>query len=252
MTTNSKEKALTPRQFELLLEGARRIEKERQQREAVFAILVLGRLGFRAGELIHSDESWIDWRNRRFIIPRQEDCSLGKDGAVCGYCEQLAEQMVTVYQNSEPEEMSRERERFINKHLDRGFERGDDLDVDDILQLRWFAKTDAAAREVPFGHDARTELHIERFFQTRDEWGMSKSALNRRLNKALRHADELTVDTTMPHGLRATAASALAAQQADPLTLKSFMGWASFQTAKCYISESADRTERALFQMRSI
>jgi len=80
MVQNSKEKALTPREFELLLEGGRRIEKPRQRREAVFAILLTGRLGLRAGELIHLTEHWVNWRERRIEIPRQADCHLGEDG----------------------------------------------------------------------------------------------------------------------------------------------------------------------------
>jgi integrase len=252
MVKHSRESALSDREFELLLEGAQRIEKERQRCEAKFAILVCGRLGLRAGELVHLREDWIDWRQRRIEIPRQMDCHLGHGDGPCGYCVQLAEQMVEVYDQADPNSISNERERFINRHLSNGFERGDELTLDDVLDLRWFAKTDAAARSVPFGHDARTELAIERFFETREAWGMSKSALNRRLNKALQNADELDTSTTMPHGLRSTAATKIASDAVDPLTLKSMMGWSSFQTAQCYLAESADRTERALRQTRTV
>jgi integrase len=251
VTQHSKEFALSPREFELLLEGAHQIEKERQREEAKFAILVTGRLGLRAGELIHMTEDWIDWRQRRIEIPRQTDCHLGKGDGPCGYCQQLAQQMVDVHNDPESE-MSRARERFINRHLDSGFQTGDQLSLDDVLQLRWFAKTDAACREVPFSHNARVELVIERFFEDRDGWNMSKSALNRRLNKALRLADGLDEQSTMPHGLRATAATYLSEQDIDSLTLKSILGWSDMQTAQNYLAESAGRTERALQRIRSV
>lgn len=251
MTTHSRESALTPREFELLLEGAQRIEKPLQRQEAQFAVLIMGRLGLRAGELIHMSEDWINWRNRRIEIPRQDDCTIGKHSTVCGYCSQLGDQMVRVYNESD-EPISRARERFINRHLDRHWERGDELTKEDVLELRWFAKTESANREVPFGHDARVELAVERFFEDRDAWNRSKSALNRRLNKALRKADELEEDATMPHGLRSTAATWHAGRGVQALTLQSLLGWSDFQTAKRYISDSPDQTERALRQVHSI
>lgn len=254
MVQHSKESALTPRQFELLLEGIERIEKDRQRTEARFAVLVAGRLGLRAGELVHLKEDWINWRDRRIVIPRQMDCHLGTDGGPCGYCVQAAEQMADIYDPDDADTMSRARERFINKHLPGGFERGDELSVDDILHLRWHGKTEAAARKVPFGHNPRVELAIERFFElpNRDGWNLSKSALNRRLNKALRLADELDQDSTMPHGLRATAASLMAGQNVDSLTLKSVLGWSDLQTAQHYLADSPDRAERALHQVRTV
>jgi len=252
MVKHSKESALSPREFELLLEGAERIEKDRQRMEAKFGILVAGRLGLRVGEIIHMTEEWVNWRQRRIEIPRQMDCHLGRGSGPCGYCEQLGVQMIETYENGDPEDMSNARERFINRNLERSWSAGDELTLDDVLGMRWFAKTDAAAREVPFSHDARTELVIERFFESRNEYGMSKSAFDRRLNKALRLADEIDQDTTMPHGLRATAATRMAGQNVDPLTLKSMLGWSSFQTAKNYISGSPDRTERMLQQIHSV
>lgn len=39
---------------------------------------MMGRLGLRASELIHCVEAWVDWRNRRIIIPRQQDGHLGR------------------------------------------------------------------------------------------------------------------------------------------------------------------------------
>ena len=252
MPTTSSESALTERQFELLLDGARRIEKDNQRKEALFGILLAGRLGLRAGEIIHLDSDWVNWRDRRIEIPRQDECQLSADAeGPCGYCRQAAEQMVQYY---DPDEgLNRTRERFLNRHLDGGFTNGDELTIEDAESLRWFAKTDAAAREVPFGWDARTELAIEDFFDgLRDSWGLSKTALNRRLNKSLSLADELTEDATMPHGLRATAATYHAGRGVPALALQSLMGWADFQTAQRYISNSPENTERMLHHAHAI
>ena len=254
MTQNSKERALTPREYELLLEGARRIEKPRQRREAVFAILLTGRLGLRAGELIHLREEWVDWRQQRIEIPRQADCHLGEGADCCGYCRQAAVQMVEHYDPGEGEDsMARTRERMLNRHLEDGFRAGDQLSVDEAKTVRWFAKTESACREVPFAWDPRTELAIERFFDHgRDGWMLSKTALNRRLNKALENADGLTQDSTMPHGLRATAASYHAGRGMPALALQSLLGWADMQTSQRYIRQSPDNTERVLHQLHSI
>jgi integrase len=250
MTTHTREHALDDREFELLLEGAQRLEKDHQSLEAQFLVLVGGRLGLRAGEIAHLREDWIDWRQRRIDIPRQQDCDLGTDGGVCGYCKMASRQMADHY---DPERVSERRIAFYNRHLDGGFERGDELTVGDCMEMRWFAKTDAASRSVPFAFDPRTELVIERFFETsRDCWGLSKTSLNRRLEWALEAADELDAGLTTPHGLRGTAASWHAAKGLGVLELQAMFGWADLQTARRYIKKSADNTERALHQIHSI
>ena len=61
MVVHSKDLALDEREFELLLEGARRIGDYRG-RQATTIILLAGRLGMRSGEITHLQEDWIDWR----------------------------------------------------------------------------------------------------------------------------------------------------------------------------------------------
>lgn len=51
MTTRSKELALDDREFELHLEGADRIDDPNRSLQAKFAVLVCGRLGFRAADV---------------------------------------------------------------------------------------------------------------------------------------------------------------------------------------------------------
>jgi hypothetical protein len=53
MVVNSKANALSEREYELLLEGAKRIPDEYQSLQSQFAVVVCGRLGLRSGEFVH-------------------------------------------------------------------------------------------------------------------------------------------------------------------------------------------------------
>jgi len=70
--SHSKEDALDDREFELLLEGARKLGGSDYYYgpDPLFTIQVLGRLGLRRGELAHLSEEWIDWRNE-MIVPQR-------------------------------------------------------------------------------------------------------------------------------------------------------------------------------------
>jgi hypothetical protein len=301
MTTRSKELALDDREFELLLEGADRITSPQISLQAKFAVLVCGRLGFRAGELTHMTEDWVDWRKRMIDIPRHEPCTKGKDGGICGYCEQQAAQMVNYNAIDEPTARLRLLEDSAIKGFRPNTERqlivahqryvDDDLDadaldqqVDTILQASesqewplweslcteaetlvaeqditieaakekmWRAKTDEAARSVPFDWSARVEIAVERFFDAFDEWPVSRTTTNRRVKRALRNADELAEDSTHCHGLRATAASHHAGRGMPTLALQSLMGWAQPSTARSYVRSSPENTQRELHQIHS-
>lgn len=92
MVKHSKERALDQYEFELFAEGARRIDDPLRSLEAQFVAFVAGRLGLRAGELLHMREDWIDWRQRRICIPIHEPCTKGEGDDCCGYCSQQARQ----------------------------------------------------------------------------------------------------------------------------------------------------------------
>lgn len=126
-----------------------------------------------------------------------------------------------------------------------------DITLDAALDMMWQSKTDESARAVPFDWSARLEICIERFFDDFDEWPVARSTTNRRVNEALRHADELTEDTTHCHGLRATAASHHAARGMPTLALQSLMGWAQPSTARSYVRASPENTQRELHQIHS-
>lgn len=216
---HSKEDALSEREFELLLEGATRLD-DYYGDQAQFVILVLGRLGLRRGELTHLRESWIDWRQETISIPLQQDCHGERDGSgPCGTCRQLAKQRA---------------------------EHSPDMTFDEALADQWTAKTPAASREVYFGFDARVRLHLQRFFENYDAWQWASAAVNRRVKKAAEAADELSTDDVRPHSLRATAATYHAGRGLETLSLMQMMGWAQLSTAEVYVSRNSRNTARQL------
>jgi len=227
--THSKEDALDDREFELLLEGARELARSDYYYDAdpVFVIQVLGRLGLRRGELAHLSEEWIDWRNEMIVIPDHHQCAKGSDGDVCGYCRQLARQRV--------------------EYADG------DLTMDEALEWMWVPKTEAAAREIYFGFDARVKLAVERYFSNPayERFEASGTAINRRVKKAAEHAPELKPEDVRPHSLRATAATYHAGRGLELLPLMQFMGWAQPSTAEIYIGRSGTNTARQLDAIHS-
>jgi integrase len=223
MTRHAKAGALNDREFELLLEGARSLD-EYHRLGATFVVNVAGRLGLRRGEIAHMDESWIDWRERMIRIPATETCTKGRDGGPCGDCRKLAEQAV---------------------------EHNPDLSLEDAIADRWKPKTDNAVRAVPFDWDSRAELAVERFFEEFDRYPWSVQSVNRRAKRAARAAAEISADDVFPHGLRATAASRMAAKGLEVLTLQSMLGWADPTTARKYVTSSGEQTARALHHAHS-
>lgn len=220
---HSKEDALDDREFELLLEGASRLDPP-YDLEARFVILVAGRLGMRLGEITHMREDWIDWRRRMIEIPRHQGCTKGKEGCICGLCKQQAKQQA---------------------------ENNEDLEYDDAVDQMWRAKTSAASRAIPFDFDPRVEIAIERYFDRWDQWMYSHTAVRRRIKKATAAADELEDDSVYPHALRASAATFHAGRGLDVLPLQAMMGWANASTAQCYVQSSPENTARALHQIHS-
>lgn len=220
---HTKEDALSDREFQLLLEGAAGM-RDYYGFQARFVALIAGRLGLRAGEIAHMDESWVDWRRNMIVIPRHDPCSKGKDGGPCGYCRQCARQRV---------------------------EHNDGLELDEALEYAWSAKTDAAAREVPFDFDPRVSLVVERFFDKYDAWPCSRQAVNRRVTRAAEEAPQLDASEVYPHCLRSTASTFHAARGLDVLPLQAMFGWADLSTAQRYIQKSGENTARALHGIHS-
>lgn len=218
-----REDALTEREYELLLEGAREMDGYRGV-EARFIIAVAGRLGLRAGEIAHMRESWVDWRQTMLQIPAHQPCEKGRGGGICGIC--------------------RQQKRQCANH-------NDGISLADLDGDWWRPKTGAAVRGVPFDWDPRVQLVIERFFDQFDRFSRSQTAINRRVTRAAEHADGIDSDNVYPHALRASAASYHASRGLGPNALTSMMGWASLTTAQVYISRSDENTQRAVRSVHS-
>jgi integrase len=217
----TREKALTERELEWLLLGAGRIEDNGQQMEAWASILIGARLGLRAGELTHLNESWVNLRRQMIHIPSHDPCTKGRDGGPCGSCTQAAKQSAT----HNPES------------------------VEGILEDYWRPKTDAAVRDIPFGFAPRVAVAVEWLIDEYSGWPHSFSTLQRRLDQALECAPELDRDSTTLHGLRGTAASFHAGRGLDPGPLQSMFGWSDLQTARNYIAVDGEMTRRALSEV---
>jgi integrase len=220
---HSKEDALDTREFELLMEGARELSNSSYyyNPDPEFVMYVLGRLGLRRGELVHLREDWIDWRNKMIHIPQHDRCTFGEDGGICGYCAQLAEQRADY---------------------------ADDLSVEEAKEWVWVPKTEAAARDVYFGFDARAEMFIERYFESSEynRVEVSGAAIGRRVKRCAELAPELDPTHLSPHKLRATAATYHAGRGLETLSLMQMMGWCQPQTAEIYVGRNGKNTARQL------
>lgn len=215
--THSKEDALSEREFELLWEGANKMDGYRGT-EARFIVLVGGRLGLRAGEVAHFLDSWVNRREKLVEIPGHQECTKGKDGGRCGYCRQQIKQCVE-YNGVEWEE---------------------------VAGHWWRPKTEAGIRGVPYDFEPRAELAIERFLDEFDRFERSYTAIGRRVKRAAECAPELDPDDIYPHALRATAATYHVGRGLQAHPLASLMGWSNLSTAEAYIQRSDENTRRAV------
>jgi len=214
----TREKALTERDFERLLQATYRIDDDKQALEARTLILVGGRLGLRPGELTHLSSSWIDWQRQMIRIPSHDSCEKGRHGGLCGYCRQAVEKQTQTSEQS----------------------------FDELSEQYWQPKTTAAARAVPFHFSSRVQVALEFLDDEYGGWPYSFSTLQRRLTTALNHAPTLSEDATSPHGLRASAASYHSGRGLDMAALRAMFGWKDLETARQYLNVDGAMTRRAL------
>lgn len=213
MPRHTHQDALSEREYRHLLDACGDLD-DPYRRECEFVVVVAGRLGLRAGELAHIDESWIDWEHRRLQIPAFDECTNGEDGGICGYCRARAKEQAETL----------------------------GIDVETALSRRWEPKTSHGSRAVPFDFDAEVESVVSNWFWDHDGWPLSRAAVNRRVDKVAAAAGlEL-----YPHALRATAATNLAYRGVPAAALQSMMGWSQLSTAQKYLRLSGEATSRAL------
>jgi integrase len=217
VTEHSCEAALSERKFDDLVDAAYELDDQFVS-ETLLILFAGGRLGLRAGEIAHLDESWINWQRSIIEIPQYWPCEKGEDGGICGYCRKAAEQAC---------------------------EYDEDLSMEDALEARWNPKTTNSARAVPFDFTERIEAVITAFFKEFSEFESSRASINRRVDRVLEAAGYAT-DTCWPHALRATAATYLAYERLGVVPLQAMFGWASIETARKYVRLSGGATQKAL------
>lgn len=217
MVRHSHQDALSESEFDRLVEATDDLEKP-YDAECLFVLVAAGRLGMRAGEIMHMRESWIDLDTNQIRIPSFDPCDHGKDGTICGYCHSQAQLAVDWH---------------------------DDLTMDEALQNRWEPKTSNSARAIPFDFDPFIQTVVEEFFADRDRWPHSRVSINRRVDRVLEAAGYDT-SKCYPHSLRATAASYHAYRGLPAAALQSLFGWSNLSTAQKYLRLSGGATAKAL------
>lgn len=210
MTRHSREDAITDGEFDELLEATDDL-REPFASECELVLVAAGRLGLRAGEIAHLDESWINWRKSHIQIPRHDGCD-------CGYCETRARKAVECH---------------------------DDLEFEEAMAQRWKPKTENSARAIPFDFEPMVEETLESYFFFADDFPRSRSAVNRRLDRVLEAAGYPT-DHTYPHALRAYAAGYHAYRGLAAAPLMALFGWEDLETANKYVRASGGATAKAL------
>lgn len=249
MTQHSRDDALSERQFEELLEGARQLD-EPWDFEARLVILLAGKLGMRGGEIAHLSAEWIDENRRMIDIPERDTCKKGKNGGPCGYCRERAREHLDShnYTQEEAEELVREEmgdveigddavaqlaEEKMDKH---------NKSLGQALEKRWEPKTKNGARSIPYDIDMRVQMVVEEFLENYDIFPKARVAVNRRVTEATEAAG--IEERVYPHALRATAATEMALHDVSSYSLMGILGWADIETARSYIQASDENAAK--------
>lgn len=209
MTRHSHQDAVDDATFNRLLEAADELV-EPYRTECRFVLIAAGRLGLRAGEITHLDETWVNWERSLIEIPTIEPCN-------CGYCETQAQKSAAHVGISRETSESR----------------------------MWSPKTPHSVRSVPFDFDEEIENVVSGFFFHNDGWPRSRSSINRRVDRVAEQAG-VTAKRIYPHALRATAASHHAYRGVPAVALQNMMGWAQLAVAQKYLRLSGSATSQAL------
>jgi len=250
MPRYSREDALSERELELLLRAAREMEPPRDF-ETRLIINLTAKMGLRSGEAAHLRAEWVNTHDRMIEIPQYDPCDFGKGDHPCGYCRNRARDYLDTHNTTIEAEARALRDEFGDDLPDDTFhekasERVAETNIsfEDALDRRWNPKTPNSERSIPFDHDVRVQLCIERFVDEYDKFPVSKATLNRRVNRAAEIAG--ISHNVYPHALRATAGSLFAARNVSPYALMGILGWQDMETARSYISASDESAAREL------
>lgn len=221
---NAKQKALDDLEFEAFYESATRIDDPYFRIQSQFAALTLGRLGLRAGELVHFDARWVDTREKMVTIPPHQPCFGGRDGGLCSPCEKNAKQMAGV---------------------------NDGLDLEAARDLFWKPKTPTGARSIFYGFSPRIEMVVERFVDRWETWPVGYQSLLRRIDDLAEATDGIDADEMSPHPLRATAATHMAGKGLQLSAMMQMFGWSDSAVPTIYINRSSTSTASQLSAIHS-
>lgn len=106
------------------------------------------------------------------------------------------------------------------------------------------AKSDAAARTIPFKNLVKAAKVIPNYFEFNSDIPVASRTVYNRVQK---WASEAGVTTRVyPHALRATAATKFAEAGMSGQGLREIMGWESLKTAKRYIESTGRAAEKFL------
>jgi integrase len=251
-TAHARDDALSPRQFEQLVNATYDIDSEEIAVETRAVLFLCGRIGLRKGEVTHLRESWFDWGDGTLTIPEHQPCTKGQHGdELCGYCRRRAEDRVSTHTISHEEALSALQsvtDTELNANtLDKQaseLQAEVNISMEDATAKQWQPKTKRSARTVPFDFDVRVKLALEAFFTIFDAWEKSAATVNRRINRL---EDISPVNTRLyPHALRATAASYHASRDISIHSLMSIMGWSDPSTARSYVNANPDQAAREI------
>lgn len=204
----------TSEQFESMLKTAASMEDEKKSIECFSLLVLMGRYGLRAGELIHASPDWMDQQLPGFRIPTFQDCN-------CGYCETAASRRVD--------------DTGRSKH--------------DLLEGYWSPKSQHGARPVVL-ETQRARDAVDRYFGEFGNVGLSYSTLYRRVVKIAELTDGVNPSELTPQVLRATSASFRAASGLPPSALQMMMGWHDPSVATFYVKVSGAQLHRELLKTR--
>ena len=243
---HSREDAITAKEWHRLLQQTYNIKNKETALECRIILVCCGRLGLRAGEITHLEESWVNWNEKKIQIPKYSNCTKGKDREVCGYCRNRAKDNLESNNLTQEEAVEAiiinhkgniKEENILNKA--EKLKQEVNVELEDMIKERWSPKTPSSVRKIPFDFDPLLEIIIEDFFEEFNKFNKSFATVHRRLDKVQGMSD--INKNIYPHALRATAASHQASRDISIYSLMSFMGWSDPATARVYIQSNEQK-----------